>query len=147
MTDSTSFREDETFLVGLLAGVLAEIFTERLLVHAGWFVRHTGDQYRGIISPEEDFHLRKEDNRHTPDFSISRTEDFRTAFSLEVKSCKDAGGVQRKGSETIRITFFPGGYKVEPKRWETELKISPENWTRADSYFQKIWRLLKPETP
>ena len=128
-------KTDRKFRTNLLQGAVVEILFERLAVHSGWFVRHTGDQYRGIISPAERFHLRGADNHKTPDFQLSRTEDFKKSITVEIKSQKTPLEINTESGEDILVLIDPTGYRIIPPEGKETLRIPEEDWAEAIDFF------------
>jgi hypothetical protein len=130
----STFKNDQQFAENVAKGNLAELLFERLAVHSGWYVRYTGDQYHGTISPKK---MTLDKSKKTPDFNISRYSSFRNAKSVEVKYEKvfqQSPAAHAKGKEDIRVVLSPDDYAVYPPGAETVLRITKEDWQHSVAF-------------
>lgn len=132
----SSFQNDEEFMRCLLKGNFGEMIFERLAVHAGWFVRYTGDQYKNPISPKTKHVTAK---TGAPDFAISRSQEFSDQITVEVKTVRSLPAQPKKGKEDIRVILSPDAFKILPKTGQADLGIADEDWRHAVKFLEKAF--------
>ena len=127
----------------LTKGNLAEMLFERIALHLGWFVKYTGDQYHGTLSPITK-KLVKKTYPPTPDFELARDVNFTEGkISVEVKYRKSLDRwnelLKNKGKEGILIMLTPEGYKIDPPERSQEFMTEEMFLEISDLLARQRW--------